>query len=84
MSSAPEKTAPASLAPRLRAVRVGLREDLEVSRLLFRGVPSYVVRDPITFQSQRFDPADYEVFVSLDPSRPLSEVFDDLLKEERE
>ncbi len=43
MTSAPQPAAPEQLAPRLRAVRVGLREDLEVSRHLFRGAPCYIV-----------------------------------------
>ncbi len=69
---------PQTLAPRLRAVRVGLRSDLEVSRHLFRGAVSYIIRDPITFQSQRLDPADYEILVAIDSRRGLSEIFDQL------
>jgi putative peptide zinc metalloprotease protein len=68
-----------SLADRLRVVRVGLREDLEVSRHLFRGSPSYVVRDPVTFQSQRLDPCDYDVFVRLKADRELGAIFDELV-----
>ena len=63
MSAAPAQSASPSLASRLGGVRVGLREDLEVSRHLFRGAVAYVVRDPITFQSQRLEPADYDVLV---------------------
>ena len=72
-----------TLADRLRTVRVGLREDLEVSRHLFRNEPSYVVRDPITFQSQRLDLADYEIFASIDTAKPLSEIFDGLVERGR-
>lgn len=63
----------------LRAVQVGLREDLEVSRHLFRGEPTYVVRDPLTFHSQRLDLADYGVFISLSADRSLQATFTDLV-----
>src|SRR6185503_7680754 len=42
-----------SLSATLRNVHVAMREELEVTRHVFRGVPSYIVRDPVTFQSQR-------------------------------
>jgi len=65
-----------SLAESLRNVHVGLRgEDLEVSRHVFRGVPCYIVRDPMTFQTQRLEVADYEVFVRIHAARPLSAIF---------
>ncbi len=63
----------------LRSVRVGLREDLDITRHLFRGEVAYIVRDPLTFQSQRLDHADYAVLVRIDVSRPLSEVFEELV-----
>ncbi len=69
-----------SLAPRLASVRVGLREDLDVTRHLFRGQPSYILRDPMTFQTQRLSLEDYTVFLAIDTGRPLSGVFEDLLK----
>ncbi|MCO6435855.1 MAG: HlyD family efflux transporter periplasmic adaptor subunit [Phycisphaerae bacterium] len=75
-------TAPAtqpSLAAQLAQVRVGLREDLDVSRHLFRGKPSYIVRDPVTFQCQQFDPGDYHILTAIDHSRTLGETFDDLV-----
>ncbi|UCG15474.1 MAG: HlyD family efflux transporter periplasmic adaptor subunit [Phycisphaerales bacterium] len=56
-----------------------LREDVDITRHLFRGEPSYIIRDPLTFASHRFDFSDYEILVSMDASRPLSEVFDDLV-----
>ncbi len=68
-----------SLAPKLRAVRVGVRDDLEVSRHLFRGEPYYIVRDPLTFQSQRVGVADYEVLISIRNDRSLGEIFEQLL-----
>lgn len=67
-----------SLADRLRSVRVSTREDLEVSRHVFRGEPCYIVRDPITFQSHHFGPDDYRVLVSIDTTRTLGEIYDEL------
>ena len=54
-----------SLASRLAEVRVELRPELEVSRHLFRGAPSYVIHDPITFQSMRFSVEDYAILTRL-------------------
>jgi len=82
MNQATQTPSPA-LGPRLGPVHVGLRDDLEVSRHLFRGEPSYIVRDPMTFQNRRLEPADYEVLVSLEPSRPLSAVFQGLVERRR-
>ncbi len=70
---------PASTA-NLSKVHVGLREDLEVSRHVFRGVVSYVVRDQMTFQSQRLDAGDYEVFAAIRSDRSLGETFADLVR----
>jgi putative peptide zinc metalloprotease protein len=68
-----------SLAAQLGRVYVGLREDLEVTRHVFRGEPAYVVRDPITFTSQRLERRDYDVYVSIDSGRPLGEIFRELM-----
>jgi len=67
-------------AAALRAVHVGLREDLEVSRHVFRGEPSYIVRDPMTFQSQRLALAEYAIFVGIHSGRSLGATFDDLVE----
>lgn len=72
-----------ALREKLRDVQVGLREDLEVTRHLFRGTPSYVIRDPVTFQTQRLDPADYDVLVRIDPGRSLGEIFAELIQSGR-
>jgi putative peptide zinc metalloprotease protein len=72
-----------SPAATLRTVHVGLREDLEVSRHVFRGEPCYVVRDPMTFQSQRLGIAEYEIFVSIHSERSLSDTFSDLCSRQR-
>ncbi|MDO8630843.1 MAG: efflux RND transporter periplasmic adaptor subunit, partial [Phycisphaerales bacterium] len=68
-----------SLAAGLRKVYVGLREDLEVTRHVFRGAVSYVVRDPMTFQSQRLDAGDYAVLAAIRADRSLSDTFADLV-----
>ncbi|MEK6675587.1 MAG: hypothetical protein AABZ47_08035 [Planctomycetota bacterium] len=70
---------PNSLVSRLGEARVGMRDDLDVTRHVFRGTPAYVVRDPITFQSQRLSIQNYEVLVSLRPDRSLSTVFRELV-----
>lgn len=70
-----------SLAERLGPTQIGLRQDLDVTRHVFRGEPAYVLRDPMTFQSHRVSPADYRVLVRLDASRPLRDVFADLVAE---
>ena len=69
-----------SLAAGLREVHVGLRDDLEVSRHVFRGVVSYVVRDPMTFQSHRLAVGDYAVLGAIRADRPLSATFADLVR----
>lgn len=70
-----------SLAERLGPVQVGLRQDLDVTRHVFRGEPAYVLRDPMTFQSHRVSPEDYRLLVRLDSNRPLQDVFADLVAE---
>lgn len=75
MTEALQQPAAPALSARLGSVRVGLRADLEVTRHLFRGQPFYIVRDPLTFQSQRLTQADYAVFVAIDAGRSLAEVF---------
>ncbi len=67
-----------SLAGRMGDVVVSMRSELRVTRTVFRGDPSYIVRDPITFQAHKFAPDEYEVFVALQSVRPLSEVFTEL------
>ncbi len=80
VGAAPTQSAFAALAERLRGVRVGLREDLQAARHLFRGVAAYVISDPLTFQSHRFDVQDYQVLCALRSDRPLSDIFDDLVE----
>ncbi len=77
--SAANSPAASSLASQLGSVQVKLREDLEVSRHVFRGEPSYIVRDPVTFESQRLDPANYQVLININDHKPLSQNFQNLV-----
>jgi len=78
--SAPAPAVPqSSLADRLRAVHVGVRQDLDVSRHLFRGEVSYIVCDPITFQNHRLDQHGYDVFVAIKAERSLGEIHAELV-----
>lgn len=73
-------TGTSDLAGRLGGVRVGLRRDLDVSRHVFRGEISYIVRDRLTFQSHRFGVGDYEVLIQIDAARNLSDIFAHLVE----
>ncbi len=68
------------LAMRLREVQVGLRADLQTTRMLFRGEVAYIVRDPLTLASHRLGVAEYEVLVALREDRTLGKVFEGLVK----
>lgn len=74
MSSA-APSAPTQLADRLHGVHVNVRRDLEASRHVVRGEPGYVVTDPLTLQSHRFDVGDYQILVSIDATRSLGDIF---------
>ncbi len=74
---------PASMASQLAKVHVNVRDDLEVTRHLFRGNPSYIVRDPVTFQTQRLDPPDYAVFIAINQSLPLGDICQNLISQEK-
>ena len=76
MSEAPGS----QLAERLSSVMVSLRSEIRVTRTVFRGDASYIVRDPITMQAHRLAPAEYQVFVALQSETTLGDVFDNLLK----
>lgn len=74
-------TAPAQpgLADRLREVVVSVRGDLDISRHTFRAGPSYIVRDPVTFASHRFDPEDYQVINAIRGEVTLGHTFEQLV-----
>lgn len=76
---APEADAEPSLAERLSDACIDLRSDLEVSRHIFRGVPHYVLRDPISFASHSFVLADYRILTALSSQQTLGEIFAELV-----
>lgn len=73
----------ADAVERLKTTQLGARQDLKVSRHLFRGEPSYIIHDPISFQSHRFSQSDYLVFSSLSKDKTLEQVFGELLAAEK-
>ncbi|MEO1584187.1 MAG: HlyD family efflux transporter periplasmic adaptor subunit [Planctomycetota bacterium] len=70
-----------SLAPKLGPACVGLRADLEVHRHVFRGEPSYVLRDPVTLAVHRVSAEDYQIVAALDQNTALSDVLARLIAE---
>lgn len=66
------------LADRLRSVQVGVRAELEVSRHVFDGEASYVIRDPLSFQSHWLSVDNYHVFAALRSDTTLGKIFDEL------
>lgn len=79
-----EDAAPAapSMADRLAEVCIELRSDLEVSRHVFRGVPHYVLRDPVSFGSHSFTLSDYRILTHLRGDRTLGETVEEMLADE--
>ena len=67
-----------SLASTIGNSHVGVRNDLDVSRHVFFGETSYIVRDLISFEGHNFAPVDYEILTSLRDDRSLNEVFEGL------
>lgn len=70
-----------SLAEKLKDARVQARHDLEISRHVFMGEASYIVRDPISFQGHRFSLEDYRILSMLSGDKSLSEVFANLVSQ---
>ncbi len=68
------------LVSKLADVCIDTRSDLKISRHLFQGTPSYVVHDPIRFQSHRFSQNDYEILSSIQEEFTLAEIFQRLVK----
>lgn len=69
------------MASQLGASRVGVRSDLTVTRHMFRGLPGYIVKDPLTLQTHRLTLEDYLIFIRIQADGSLAEVFDELLAE---
>jgi len=76
MPAAPTQPA---LSERLREVVVALRGELDISRHVFRDGPAYILRDPVTFATHRFDPEDYRVLNAIDRKKTLGETFEKLI-----
>ena len=64
---------PDSLSSQLSSSIVGTRNDLEISRHVFFGEVSYIVRDPVSFEGHNLSPTDYEIFTNLSDDKSLSE-----------
>ena len=71
-----------NISEKLRDIKVGVRAELEVSRHIFNGQPAYVVRDPITFQTHKLSPADYQVLVAIRSDEILGATFQRLCHQE--
>ncbi|HLQ38171.1 MAG TPA: hypothetical protein VK348_10235 [Planctomycetota bacterium] len=63
---------PADDAGKLGPLRVGLREDLVVTRQLVRSGARYVVHDPLSFQNHIFTVHEYRVLCALHHDRSLA------------
>ena len=77
------QAAPSDLGAKLGDVRASVRPNLDLSRHVFSGKPTYVVRDPITAQTHRFSAQDYQLFISVDQTRTLKESVELLIKQKR-
>lgn len=66
----------------LRDARVSLRQDLDVTRHVFRGVVHYVLQDPLTFSSHSFSVEDYSILSRLTVESTLEETLDKLIESE--
>ncbi len=73
----------ATLAEKLGDSRVGLRPELQFTRHLFQGRVSYIVRDPITFDTHRLPQDAYEILICLRPDRPLRDHFRWLVEQKK-
>lgn len=69
------------LATRLGPIQVNTREDLEVSRHVFRGVVAYVITDPINFRSTRLSQEAYRLFTAVRVEEPLADILEGLVRE---
>ena len=77
------EAAPSELGTRLGDVRASVRPNLEISRHVFSGKPTYVVRDPVTAQTHRFSAQDYQLFISVYQTRTLKETIQQLIQQKR-
>ncbi len=78
-----QPTDSSGFAEALADVVIGIRDDVDISRHVVRGEARYVVRDPISFQSHSLSTDDYHVYRTLDNSRTLGQLFDELVNQGR-
>ncbi len=71
-----------TLNERLRTVRVAVRKDCTVTRHVFRGVPCYAIREPMSLESFQLDVREYAIFCHIDDGLALGEIFEALVREE--
>lgn len=74
MTAAPS----AQLPSKQRPIPLKMRNDLVVRRIEYRGVGSWVVKDPVGLKYHRLQPEQYAVLTLLDGQRSLQEVRDEL------
>ena len=68
-----------TLAMRLGPCCFHTRSDLTVSRHVFRGEVTYVIRDPLTFGTFRLAHPDYALFIRIRRSQTLAGIFSGLM-----
>lgn len=78
-----KQNGPSELAEKLGDVRASIRPNLDVSRHIFSGKPTYVLRDPVTAQTHRFSVEDYQLLIAIDQSRTLKESLKLLIQKQR-
>lgn len=76
MTAAPRQTSPNAVADSLRGATVSVRQDLQVSRHVFRGEPAYVICDPVSFASHRITPAEYAALIQIEARETLGDAFE--------
>ncbi|HBJ38305.1 MAG TPA: hypothetical protein DDZ51_26845, partial [Planctomycetaceae bacterium] len=78
-----EQNGTSELAEKLGDVRASIRPNLDVSRHIFSGKPTYLLRDPVTAQTHRFSVEDYQLLIAIDQSRTLKESLALLIQKQR-
>lgn len=62
---------------------VGLRGDIQVSRVEFGSVPNYVLHDPVSFRNHRLSLDDYFVVAALNEKQTALECYQGLVSSEK-
>ena len=61
-----------------RPIPLQRRDDLLVERIEYRGIGSWVIKDPVALKYHRLQPEQYYVLHLLDGKRNLEQIRDDL------